>query len=105
MMSASFGSATLKRNMIPPFRSVTADDERAGRLPLQHEDLGPLGDRLFSLRRVGVEALPPSANRDHHFAHLARLDRTGAVSDLADELVIGLHRCPIPLYSSGDRPG
>src|SRR5262249_18620795 len=71
----------LEEEHASPFpASVTADDERAGRLALQHENLASLGDRVFALHRVREEALPATANRNHHLAHPPRRDRTRAVA-------------------------
>src|ERR1700730_5795245 len=94
MISASFVSATLKKNIdpaLPPPSSVAADDDRARCLLIENDHPGALGDRLLGIGAVRVVALRAAADRNHHVAHPPGADLARDVPDLADEFVIGAH--------------
>src|SRR4051812_34466474 len=100
MISASFGSATLYKNMTHSFRRPferqtelrkTADDQRPRRVVLEHDHPRTFGDLLLGVARVREEGLAPATHRHVHLAHLARRDRGGDPGDLADQLMICGH--------------
>src|SRR5262249_46546098 len=91
MINASFGSATLKKNMtrlLAPALREPADDDRARGVVPDDDNPGSLRNLLCRVGRVGEVRLRAASDGNHHLAHASRRNRSDDAPHLPDHLMV-----------------